>query len=129
MLFVSLTLLGCASGGPTPTAGSEPAAETASIRDADVAALKAAGEVVLVDVRTPDEFSGGHVPGATNIPLNELSGRLEELRPHADQEIWLICRSGSRSMSASGILLEAGFRPVNVTGGTLAWQSAGYPVE
>lgn len=124
MLQSLFFLSGCVSGESAEVS-------TSDIRQADVAALKEAmaGGAVVVDVRTTGEYSGGHVPGATNIPVQELPTRIEELRPHAEQEIWLICQSGGRSMTAAGMLLGAGMKPVNVTGGTKAWKAAGYPVE
>jgi rhodanese-related sulfurtransferase len=102
-----------------------------AVRQAPVSELKAAMAegVVLVDVRSAGEYAGGHAPGAVNIPLDVLSGRLDELRAHDGAEIWLICQSGARSMRAAGILAGAGLKPVNVTGGTSAWRSAGYPVQ
>ena len=124
MLQAVLMLIGCAGSQHAET-------QPVEIRQADVAALKAAmaEPVVLVDVRTPGEFSGGHVPGAVSIPLNELPARMDELRPHAGQDIWLICHSGGRSMTAAGLLVDAGLSPVNVEGGTAAWKAAGNPVE
>jgi rhodanese-related sulfurtransferase len=109
----------------------EVAVEAAAVRDIDVATLKAdseAGSVpVLVDVRTVDEFAEGHVPGAVNIPMDQLSKRAGEL--DKSQDVYLICRSGGRSARAAGQLAELGFSPVNVEGGTLAWIEAGHAVE
>lgn len=82
----------------------------------------------VVDVRSPDEFSGGHVPGAKLMPLeriHEMSGELAKAEP-----IYLICRSGMRSQMAAKILAGHGFdHLINVDGGTVAWIHAGYPVE
>lgn len=135
-LFASLCALigGCADAAP-PAAGS-PATSTApaaaTVRDIDVATLKAdldRGAVpLLVDVRTPGEFAAGHVPGARNIPLDELDARLGEFGA-ADSEVYVICQSGGRSARASAALAAKGLHPVNVTGGTGAWVSAGLPVE
>jgi rhodanese-related sulfurtransferase len=134
--FASLCALigGCADAA-LPAAGS-PATSTApaaaTVRDIDVATLKAdldRGAVsLLVDVRTPGEFAGGHVPGARNIPLDELDARLGEFGA-ADSEVYVICQSGGRSARASAALAAKGLHPVNVTGGTGAWVSAGLPVE
>ncbi len=85
---------------------------------------------LVLDVRTPDEFTAGHVPGARNIPLGDLSKHLGDLEASKAAPIYVICRSGSRSAKATALLLKAGFKaPVNVAGGTLAWQAAGHPVE
>jgi len=93
-------------------------------------AARAAGAVpILVDVRTAEEYAAGHVPGAVNIPVDQVASRLAELEPHRSGEVWVICQSGRRSAQASEVLAGAGFRPVDVTGGTGGWKAAGFPVE
>ncbi len=85
---------------------------------------------LVVDVRTAEEYAGGHVPGAVNIPIDQLKGRLAELEPHRADKIGVICQSGRRSLAASMTLAEAGFTGVvDVEGGTGAWISAGHKVE
>lgn len=84
-----------------------------------VAALVAAGAVV-VDVREPDEFAAGSVPGARNIPLGELAARLDEI-PRG-RTIACLCRSGARSARAREFLLREGYEAVNLGGGMLAWR-------
>src|SRR5512135_13730 len=69
----------------------------------------------LVDVRTPQEFSRGHIPGAVNIPLDELRSRLEELPK--GKKIAAYCQVGQRGYLATRILLQAGFPAVNIGGG------------
>ena len=89
--------------------------------------LAAAPRPVL-DVRHPGEYANGHVPGAKNVPLEELSGRLDEV-PH-DGVMAVICAGGNRSSMACSLLARAGFANViNVTGGTGAWVREGLPVE
>lgn len=83
--------------------------------DADIPALIKAGALV-VDVRTANEFSGGHIAGAVNIPVNVI-GR--EIGDHAkDKPIIVYCHSGARSASAKRILGQAGYTNV-VNGGSL----------
>ncbi len=74
---------------------------------------------VLLDVRDPGEFGAAHVPGAVNIPLNELRGRLGELP--MDKEIWVYCRVGQRSYYANRVLSQNGFKVRNLPGGYLAY--------
>jgi phage shock protein E len=62
----------------------------------------------LVDVRTPGEFAAGHIPGAINIPLQQLDSRLGELQP-MDSAVVVYCRSGHRSGNAARRLKTAGF--------------------
>jgi len=110
---------------PDPVAGSS---RTVQVPDL-VQALQAGAVPILVDVRTPEEFAEGHVPGALNIPLGELDGRLQELQPHRSGEVWVICAVGGRSARASRALSAAGFHAVNVDGGTRGWIAQGGPTE
>jgi glyoxylase-like metal-dependent hydrolase (beta-lactamase superfamily II)/rhodanese-related sulfurtransferase len=93
------------------------------------AALEArSAEAVLVDVREPDEYVAGHVPGAVNVPQADLASRLDELPP--ERQILVICQGGFRSLRAAQFLKQQGYdRVVNVEGGTAAWRAAGKPVE
>ena len=72
-------------------------------------------DVTLLDVRTPEEYVEGHIPGAVNIPLDELRGRLAELE--ADKPIYVNCFSGLRSYLACRILTQHGFDCSNLSGG------------
>lgn len=140
-MHLALVLLACASEAPAPAAAPAPAPAVpaaaapapAAFRQVDAAQLDAdrkAGKVpVLVDVRTAEEYAGGHVPGAVNIPLDQLASRTAELDSFKAGDVYLICQSGRRSTQASGMLAEQGFHAVNVSGGTGGWKAAGYPVE
>jgi rhodanese-related sulfurtransferase len=81
----------------------------------------------LLDVRQPEEFREGHIQGSALIPLGELRERLKELP--RDRQIVCICRSGSRSGSATRMLASAGYQAANLQGGMLAWNRAGLPVK
>lgn len=74
---------------------------------------------MLLDVRTPKEFGEGTIPGAVNIPVDELRARLGELPK--DKELLVFCRVGLRGHVASRILTQAGFRNRNLSGGWLTW--------
>ena len=76
--------------------------------------LEAQG-ICLVDVRAPDEFKEGAVPGAVNVPLEALRGRLDELPE--DREVWLYCAAGQRAYYATRALLQRGHLVRNLTGG------------
>lgn len=75
---------------------------------------------LLVDVRTPEEFSAGHIDGAVNILLQALDQRLGELGSK-DRAIVLYCRSGNRSSRARRMLESAGFRSVHDVGAMSRW--------
>jgi rhodanese-related sulfurtransferase len=81
----------------------------------------------VIDVRTPVEFAGVHVPQAQNIPLDELKPSSLQLRK--DQPVYLLCRSGQRATKAAEKFLREGFsQSIIVEGGTLAWIEANLPV-
>ena len=88
------------------------------------------GEVFILDVRRPDEYASGHIKNSTllavqDIPANELDIKLKELPK--DKPILVYCRSGSRSVAASTILVGNGFSKVyNMQGGITEWMNAGY---
>ena len=90
--------------------------------------------LLLLDVRTPGEFTGpdGHIRGAVNVALNDLGDKLKrskgEIRQFADEEVVVVCRSGSRAAPAARKLKRAGIGDVSVLeGGMLAWNAKGYP--
>ena len=77
----------------------------------------------LYDVREPDEYAAGHVPGAVLIPLGTVADHVEEFR--GDGLAYVICKSGGRSMKACEILAGEGLDVVNVAGGTMGWVTSG----
>src|SRR4051812_15016319 len=94
---------------------------TVSVKE--LKALKESGESFqLVDVRTRTEFAAGHVPGAVNIPMDEIESRLEDL---GDGRLLLICKSGKRSRMSAGLLAPCKASVAVVNGGTDAWRDAG----
>lgn len=86
------------------------------------------GDVQVIDVRTPAEYVGGHVPGSINIPHMSVVSRKAELA--TDKELVFICQMGQRSALACEFAASLGFDKLyNVEGGTEAWIKAGYDVE
>lgn len=81
---------------------------------------------VLLDVREDDEWACGHAAGAQHIPMGEVPARLGEI--DGDAALYVICRSGGRSLKVSHYLARNGFQPVNVTGGMVAWAGSGRAV-
>lgn len=101
---------------------------TVQVAEIDVLALAAAKAdgALVVDVREPDEYVSGHVPGARLIPLGVLPVRAAEIP--RDERVYVVCASGGRSYQAAQWLSSAGYDAVSVAGGTTAWRSAGHPV-
>ncbi|MEU1494909.1 rhodanese-like domain-containing protein [Streptomyces sp. NPDC005776] len=82
--------------------------------------------LVVIDVRTPGEYAGGHLPGAHNIPLDDLEHALPTLRETADRgDLLMVCASGTRSQNAGTTLASNGIPAASLEGGTAAWASAG----
>lgn len=85
-------------------------------------------KVMLIDVRTPDEFALGTIPGAVNIPLDDLRERLSEIP--ADRPLWLFCGIGLRGYLASNILKGYGYKDVrNLIGGLKIYNAAITKIE
>jgi len=100
------------------------------INVAEAKEMIASGEYAVIDVRNPDEYQGGHLPGATLIPVNSVFQRREELPK--DKKIIFVCAVGQRSALASEMAAAAGLpadQLYNLDGGTDAWRKAGEPVE
>ena len=107
------------------------AAARARIREASPQEVAAwpAGSVALIDVREPDEYAAGHLPGAVNIPRGVLEFRSQELtRP--DRPLLLYCLTGGRSALAADSLRQLGFSDVrSLAGGVNAWRNDALPLE
>jgi phage shock protein E len=85
---------------------------------------------LIVDVRTPGEFATGHVPGAVNIPYDQMPARVAEIAAHKDGPVVLYCRTGRRSGIAAEVLSERGFKDLGLLRGDMpGWIRAGHPVE
>ena len=78
----------------------------------------------IIDVRTPEEFRGGHVAGSYNIPLQEIKQRLEEIKA-MKEPIILCCASGARSSSAVALLRSVGVECENGGG----WMEVNYKIQ
>ncbi len=83
--------------------------------------LRADRTVRLLDVRTPEEFKSGHIPGSVNLPLDKI-GRIESLIPDKTARIFVYCHSGARSQMACRILSQLGYENVTNIGGIVSWR-------
>jgi len=127
-VLIAMFAVGCGSTGMGPVAP----ASASSAQTMDVATLGAeranGANARVIDVRTPREFASGHVPGAINVPLDELDARIAEVGGEGD-EVVVICEVGGRSATAAKRLAAKGLKPIDVPGGTAAWRRAGLPLE
>lgn len=96
--------------------------------ETDIPTLAAAHRdgAFVIDVREPNEYVEGHVPGAQLVPLSTVINHVAEFP--RDRRIYVICRSGNRSLGATDLLNRLGFDAVSVAGGTVAWASQNLPV-
>jgi len=97
-----------------------------TVTAASLARMCAASPIQLVDVRSPAEFACGHLPGAVNIPMEQIESRLGDLR--AGCALVLVCQSGARARTVAEWLRPARPDILTLEGGTAAWCNAGEPV-
>jgi rhodanese-related sulfurtransferase len=127
---IALPATAAADSTILPAVGNSSAAVSAAplpdeISVAEAAAKRDAGAFML-DVRTPEEWSEYHIPGATLIPLDQLESRLNEVPK--DKEVVVVCRSGNRSKPGRDALKAAGYTQVtSMAGGLKEWQAANLP--
>ncbi|HQZ30987.1 MAG TPA: rhodanese-like domain-containing protein [Arenimonas sp.] len=108
---------------PMAALAGKPAVSPAAVEEVS----RRADAPLLLDVRSPEEFAAGHVPGAVNIPHDQVAGRLSEL----DGRRWVLvyCQSGRRAGIAEGVLAQAGFDVRQVDGSWARWKAEGRPVQ
>jgi rhodanese-related sulfurtransferase len=101
------------------------------IRPAELAErIGARDEPLILDVRSPEEYMAGHIPGAANVPHTQLAFRLNELGVDKSDEVVVYCQAGGRAGRAKRVLMRAGYRKVrDLRGHMQAWQQGGYPTE
>jgi len=121
---------GCANESESESAAAVETAAASITAAALAARLGTADAPMVLDVRTPEEYSNGHIPGAINVPYDELVARSGELAAMQDSEIVVYCRSGKRAGMAEADLRTAGFsRVVDLEGHMRGWEAGDFPVE
>ena len=132
IIFTSLVFAtGCEqAAAPEETAAAE-APATGDISATELQQRIAAGNAPLIlDVRTPEEYAAGHLPGAINIPHTEVADRLSELQADRGTEIAVHCQSGRRAGMAEEALAAAGFTGLrHLEGDYAGWVEANLPLE
>jgi len=92
--------------------------------------IKANHAGLILDVRSPEEYAEGHIPGAINIPHDQLGSRLAEIRSHKNKDVVLYCGSGGRVGIAAKTLRPAGFSQLlHLDGDMNGWRSKGLPIK
>ena len=134
-LLLPLLLVACKNqeshnnaAAPAPTAKPVVMNPAPDITPADVAQVKREHpDVVLLDVRTPEEFAGGHIPGAINMNVNspDFDERVTTLDKSKQHVVY--CRTGRRSTTAAQKLTAAEIPTLHLAGGITAWQKENLP--
>ena len=120
LLLTILVVLGIASG-----------AEFKNLSVEKFAKLVSGKGIVVLDVRTAEEFAAGHLKGAVNVDVNDKDfvAKVDKLIQDKDAKVAVYCRSGRRSANACRLLSAAGYKNLyNLEGGILDWQKAGKEV-
>ncbi len=92
--------------------------------------IEAQAEILILDVRTPGEFSDGHIPGAYHLDHREIETRIGEVENYRDKPIIVYCYSGVRAGMVESYLVEQGFTQVrHLEGDWSAWEKSGLPFE
>lgn len=99
-----------------------------SVQEVTAAELAVAMEAGarVIDVREADEYTSGHVPGAVHLAMGNVPDQVDAFR--APEPVYVVCRSGARSMRVCEYLAQQGITAINVAGGTLDWVAGGRPV-
>ena len=84
---------------------------------------------IILDVRSVEEYEAGHIPGAVNVPYDQIAASLDSLESFRAGEVVVYCRTGRRAGIAENVLREAGFtRVFDLEGHMTSWNEAGLPV-
>jgi rhodanese-related sulfurtransferase len=84
---------------------------------------------VILDVRSPEEYAEGHIPGAINIPYDQIGAQVGSLEHYRERDLVVYCRTGRRAGVAEDLLSQAGFEQIwDLEGHMVAWQEAELPV-
>lgn len=145
ILALTMLLAGCAGPSTIPMEEKTPRSEASSapiataatteqnnsmtasgyrqISMADLAgALAKEQNAILLDVRTPEEYNGGYIPGAINLPSQSITAETAAaMLPDKNQPIYVYCRSGNRSRAASEALVRLGYTNITESGGIMDW--------
>lgn len=113
LILSALLLTGCSAGAS--------ASYTQISQQEAMAIMEEETGYVILDVRTAGEYEDGHIPGAVNLPVDEVDAKAADLLTSKEQLILVYCRSGNRSKRASQILADQGYTNVKEFGGINTW--------
>lgn len=119
--IIILLIAGCASKKDQITLTGESVAEYKKINAQEAKVMIENENITILDVRTKEEYEGGHIKGAILLPNTEVKSKAEEVVPDKNVNVLVYCRSGNRSAQAAKVLLELGYTNVYDAGGIIDW--------
>jgi rhodanese-related sulfurtransferase len=124
MLLAALLLAGCVRVPAENMNSEKPTKATSQKLDQGTAQenLEANEDILLIDVRTPEEFEEKHIPNSILLPDYDIDKLAPEMLPDKDAQIYLYCRSGARSSAAAAKLADMGYTQVYDIGGIIDWK-------
>ncbi|MDD2447356.1 MAG: rhodanese-like domain-containing protein [Tissierellia bacterium] len=123
LLAISIVFIGCDSKTDTPDKEVPAISATDLTIDEAKELITNQDNLLILDVRSKEEFDSGHIEGAVLIPLDELENRLDEIEDYKDDPILVYCRSGNRSSKAVRILLNNEFTEIyHMNQGYMNWK-------
>lgn len=121
LLIMSLLLIGCTSSNKDKETVKEKTAVTKITAEKAKQRLDSEEDIILVDVRTPEEYKEEHIRNAILLPLDTISEKASTVIPNKDAVYFVYCRSGNRSATASAQLVKMGYRNIYDLGGIKNW--------
>lgn len=120
ILFVlTIILTGCVN---VDTKNNDPEEATyKKISAEDAKKIIDSEDVIILDVRTPEEYKEGHIENAVLLPVNDIKDKASEVLTNKDAKILVYCRSGNRSATAAKELIQMGYTDVYDFGGIMSW--------
>ena len=118
VILITIIFTGCTSMGKNQT-GTETVYKKISAQEAK--AIIESENVIILDVRTQEEYNEGHIENSVLLPVNDISAKAEEILTDKDAKILVYCRSGNRSATASKQLIKMGYTNVYDFGGINSW--------
>ena len=120
LLFVLLLASACGTDGKSDTESGKATVVSITAEEAK-AKMDSDDSIILVDVRTPEEYREGHIPGAILLPVSDIEAKAESELPDKSAAYIVYCRSGSRSAAAASQLVEMGYENIYDLGGINDW--------
>lgn len=125
LITLALVLTGCVDADKSARDGATAQAEKGAVTKIDAATayerMSASEGYILLDVRTPEEFSESHIQGAVLLPDYDIEARAAEVLPDRDTVLYVYCRSGRRSAASSALLADMGYTNIYDFGGIVDW--------